>query len=312
MARVGFGGSAIAACLLALAAACSSSGGSLVSADQACADTAASICQKLNDCSAFFIQATYGDLTTCETRAKASCANSLAAAETGLTASSEEACAKAIGGGTCADLLSHNAPAACQPAAGKLATGAACGDSSQCQSTYCNLGTDGTCGACAAARAATGGNCQRDDDCPSGALCNGGTCAAPVAAGGSCDGTHPCQKTLFCRGGTCGTPDGAGAPCTQGSCDSLAGLYCPTTGTMVCTKIALANAGESCALVNGGYTACAGGGFCNRPALSTTGTCEAPAADGAACDDTNGPTCLTPAACSASKVCTIPNPASCH
>ena len=97
------------------------------------------------------------------------------------------------------------------------------------------------------------------------------------------------------------------------SCDTLAGLYCSTGATPVCTALGLPKAGEPCGLVNGALAVCAGGGHCSLNIGTGMGTCEAAAADGAACDDTNGPTCLSPAVCGAtSKVCTLPNPANCH
>jgi hypothetical protein len=45
---------------------------------------------------------------------------------------------------------------------------------------------------------------------------------------------------------------------------------------------------------------------------STTGTCEAAAADGATCSDTTGPKCMNPAFCNAGGTCQISDPSSCH
>jgi hypothetical protein len=290
-----------------LVACSSSSGGASVSADQACGDLATAICQKLDSCTAFLIQDVYGDTTTCSTRVKASCVDQLAANGTGATPADEESCTKAVPGAACSDLLDNSYPADCQAKAGKLANGTTCGDSSQCQSTYCNLGQDGTCGACGPSRASAGGTCNRDDDCNYGIVCTSGVCTAPGSAGSTCDATHPCMGTLTCKNTVCATPDEAGNACVTGSCDSLAGLYCSVTGTRICTTIALAAAGQPCGVSTGSVIACSGGGLCNG------GTCEAPAADGAACDDTAGPRCLAPAVCGAtSKVCTIPNAATCQ
>jgi hypothetical protein len=41
------------------------------------------------------------------------------------------------------------------------------------------------------------------------------------------------------------------------------------------------------------------------------GTCVAAAADGAACDPTNGPMCTDPAVC-VNSVCEVPDPTMCH
>jgi hypothetical protein len=293
----------------------SSSGGSggSVSADQACSDFASAGCQKLSSCTAFLIDDVYGDVATCTTRLKASCTDALAATGTGLTPAQRESCAQALPGAQCADLVVNNFPTACRAVAGQFSNGTTCGDSSQCQSTYCNLGADGTCGACGAARAAPGASCHRDDDCAYGSTCTNGACATHATSGGVCDSSHPCQQPLACKNGVCATPDEIGASCTMGSCDQLAGLYCTTIGSAVCKAITLAKAGEMCGVVNGVLAACSGGGHCKVVVGTAAGTCEAAAADGATCDSTNGPTCLPPAVCGAtSKVCTLPNPAGCH
>ncbi len=291
----------------------SSSGASNGSADQACTDLANAICQKLNDCTAVFVTNTYGDEATCAMRFKTSCDQTLAANGTGLTPADREKCADAVPGASCEDLVDNNFPGACAAVAGQLANGTACADSSQCQSTYCNLGADGTCGACAATRVSAGGSCQRNDDCVNGSPCTNGKCVTPVGFGGTCDAAHPCQKTLACKAGVCAKPDEAGAPCSTNSCDTLAGLYCSSGAAPVCTALGLPKAGEPCGLVNGALAVCVGGGHCSLNIGTGVGTCEAAAADGAACDDTNGPTCLSPAVCGAtSKVCTLPNPANCH
>jgi hypothetical protein len=298
--------------IVACSSGSSGSNGS-VSADQACSDLANAICQKLNSCSAAFVTNNYGDVATCTTRIDTSCGQTIAANGTGLTPANREACAMAIPGASCEDVVDNGLPSACQPVAGHLANGTACADSSQCQSTYCNLGTDGTCGACAAVRAAAGGTCHRNDDCATGSPCKNGNCVLPVASGGTCDSTHPCQTTLACKAGVCSTPDAAGTACSTGTCDALAGLYCSTGSGPLCTAIGLAKAGEPCGSVNGVLTVCAGGGHCSLNAAGMGGTCEAAAADGASCNDTTGPTCLPPAVCGASsKVCTLPNPANCH
>ncbi|HEX4447383.1 MAG TPA: hypothetical protein VH044_11630 [Polyangiaceae bacterium] len=311
-----YGGFVVVGMMLgATAVACSSSSGDggSVSSDQASGDAANALCQKIDACSSFLIAETYGDAATCASRIKSSFVGSLAASATGATPAHLEACAKAIPAISCDDALGNGTPAACQPVAGHLAAGAACGDSSQCESAYCNVGTDGTCGACAASRASTGDTCNRDDDCTVGAVCNAGKCSSLAAAGATCSDALPCLKTLVCKAGTCATADEAGAPCSTGTCDALAGLFCSIAAPHVCVKIGLAAAGEACFAVNGGgFTACSNGGLCNRAALATTGTCEAPAADGGSCDDTSGPPCMPPAVCSAAKVCTIAAPDTCH
>ena len=296
-------------------AACSggSSGSAAVSADQACSDFASAACQAIDGCSAFLIADVFGDAQTCSTRQKASCTDALAANSTGLTPALRESCAKALSTASCVDILDNNLPSACLAVAGQLSNGSICGDSSQCQSAYCNTGADGTCGACGAARGGPGATCERDDDCTYGSLCESGSCVTPGTAGATCDGTHVCQKTLTCRAGICSTPAGAGTACTTGSCNALAGLYCSTGSSPVCTSITLAAVGQPCGLINGALVACSASGHCDVVTGTGAGTCKGAAADGAACDDTNGPMCLSPATCGAtSKVCTLPDPSNCH
>jgi hypothetical protein len=296
-------------------AACSggSSGSAAVSADQACSDFASAACQAIDGCSAFLIADVFGDAQTCSTRQKGSCTDALAANATGLTPALRESCAKALSTASCVDILDNNLPSACLAVAGQLSNGSICGDSSQCQSAYCNTGADGTCGACGAARGGPGAACERDDDCTYGSLCESGSCVTPGTAGAACDGTHVCQKTLTCKAGICSTPAGAGTACTTGSCNALAGLYCSTGSSPVCTSIPLAGVGQPCGLINGALVACSASGHCDVVTGTSTGTCKGAAADGAACDDTNGPMCLSPATCGAtSKVCTLPDPSNCH
>jgi hypothetical protein len=304
--------SSIAFASISLVVACSSSnGGSSVSADQAATDVASSFCNKYNSCAAPFVQITYGDMATCQARFKLSVAPSLAANGTGATSAQYESCSKDLSAASCDDVLSRNLPQSCQTIAGTLANGAACGEDSQCTGKYCNIGTNSTCGACSTL-AAAGGTCTTDSGCAYGLACNGGLCSADASAGATCDTTHVCKATLACVNGTCATPLEAGAACPAvggPGCDTLKGLYCNTS--KVCASYAFANAGQPCGLVSASsYAVCAGGGFCKGAAGLTPGTCEATAADGAACDAVAGPTCMSPATCT-SGVCKITDPSSC-
>jgi hypothetical protein len=297
----------------------STSGVGSVSAQQACTDVAAAVCTAVNTCSPILMQLEYGDVSTCEKRFTTTCTSSLSANGTGMTPADMEACAKAVAGEGCADIVSNNPPSACHAVVGQLANGTACSDPSQCQSQYCNRGTDGTCGACAAR--GSGAACHRDEDCEYGQLCltptgaaatsvTPGACIEPGASGATCDPAHPCNKTLACKNGTCTTPDEAGATCVVGdtanpfgSCDVLKGALCQPL-TRVCVAIGVASAGQPCGAINGGYTACSANGACN------SGTCEAAGMDGASCNGTTMK-CLPPAACSGG-VCKLSDPSMCH
>jgi hypothetical protein len=273
-------------------------------------DAATAICSTVNACSPVLLQLQYGDVGTCETRFQAACVRSLGATGTGLTPATMDACSKAVATESCADVVSNTVPAICQAAMGQLPNGVACGDSSQCQSQYCNKGTDGTCGACGTR---TGGACNRNEDCNYGQLCSSATstCVVPGGAGAMCDDTHPCNQTLACKNGTCGAPDELNAMCTPGgmnnpfgTCDVLKGLFChPIART--CEAIGVAAANQPCGAINNGYTACSANGTCS----TTAGMCVAALPDGASCSASTH--CMLPAACSGG-VCKLPDPQSCH
>jgi hypothetical protein len=212
-----------------------------------------------------------------------------------------------VNGLSCTELYSINQSNICSLPAGTLATGMACGNNAQCQSNYCMVAATASCGACGT-KAANGGSCTTDNDCPSGSACTAGTCVAEGQAGGTCDATHPCGEPLVCKTGTCATAAEAGQSCTAGTCDSTQGLYCNTQTT--CETVQTAMAGGACGVTGTQYTACTAGATC-KLGTAVSGTCQAPAADGAACDNTKGPLCLAPSTC-VNKVCTLPDPASCN
>lgn len=296
---------------LVLACSSSSGGGSSVSADQASTDVSKSFCTQFNSCAPLFVQVAYGTESSCETRFKLSVLPTLSANGTGATPAQYESCATDIAKATCDDLLTRNYPASCQTAAGTLADGAACGDDAQCKDKLCRKGAGQTCGACSSLGAA-GGACTGDSDCAYGLNCTNSVCSAYAAAGAACDATHTCDPTLTCSNGTCATVAEAGGTCAglgQGGCDNLKGLYC--TAAKVCAQAGIANAGQPCGLVSNVYTVCGAAGYCKTATGSTTGTCEAAAADGAACDTVNGPQCTSPAICT-SGVCKISDPSTCN
>jgi hypothetical protein len=312
----------------ALDAACSGSSAPSVSVDQGTTALSNALCDKVNTCSAFLTQLAYGDVATCQSRLKASLAAAAAASGSGWTGSNLEACAQALPAVSCDDALGHNIPVPCRTPSGQLATGAACGDNSQCSSGYCNLGPGGKCGTCAAGLGAAGAGCYRDDDCAYGTLCVGndvtaspakqGKCTGLGASGATCDDLHPCEKTLSCNAGVCATPAAAGAACSQtgsdffGSCNELAGDYCNKVTNGVCAAFSVAGSGQQCGGINGGITVCAkSDGKCPTAAGAATATCGDPAMDFGNCNAKTGPFCLSPAQC-IGGVCTIPTPGSCH
>ena len=270
-------------------------------------DVAEALCQKLDSCSHFYLQAAYGDVPTCAARLQISIANALAAPGTGRTAANLETCARALPGASCADLVDNDSPAACRAVPGTLGTGMACSDASQCSTAFCNIAAGETCGACAAPPPA-GTTCNGNSQCAPGSVCAGSpsVCLTPGAAGAACSATQPCQGTLICNSNVCATPVAVGAACAvgKGTCNLLEGDYCPAT-TQQCTAATIASAGAACGLTNGALAACSASGMC-----TAGGTCLAAAADGQNCNAANGPPCIPPAVCQ-NGVCTLPSSANC-
>lgn len=299
----------------------------------ACADLAAARCQKRDMCTGGLgNERQYGDLTTCKARDVLGCEAALGAPGTSATPAFYESCSQAIGGESCGDWFGNAPPAACVPAPGARANGQACSFNAQCASTWCAVPKGAACGACAALPK-VGDACDTTADCGRGLLCApANTCATPVQASGTCDSSRPCAAGLTCVGETKTAPGAcmaagatAGAACdpkhqTAAGCDGNLGLACIGT---TCAKIQLVGAGAPCgALTDAGtvedVAACTGGALCVMPQGSKSGNCVAPAADGAACDATNGPPCLAPARCvtasdaSTAGVCTLPSSNACN
>lgn len=311
---------------------CSSSdggGAAAITADDACTQLAAALCDKIQSCAPSYLQLGYGDATTCKARALIECKAGLAAPSTAATPGDTAACATAAKGASCGALLDNDTPAACLPKNGGLDDGKPCADDAQCKSGFCGLDNDKEiCGLCAA-KPAEGAKCNRGK-CPSGLKCaRNDTCAKVVAEGGACDDTKPCAAGSSCFKGKC-TKDQAteGAACDDKltnapGCDSLQGFVCVTNK---CMKVVIASEGKECGfdydtatMAVKGFTICDKGGWCKGIDLTAKppvfkGTCQAAAKDGEAClaDATfnKGPGCLEPAECVGGK-CQVPDAATC-
>jgi hypothetical protein len=303
-----------------LAAGCSSSsgGGSSVSSSQAATDGASAFCARVAACAPALTALEWGDTSACVPRLTAELSGRLASTGTSATPSQLEACAQALPNATCDDLLGRNLPAPCRSTPGSQPNGAACGDDSQCAGGHCSVPSQQTCGVCTTLGAA-GATCAVDADCDYGLACAGGTCAGYVAPGGVCDATHRCLPTLVCKNGACAHPDAAGASCNAqagDTCDTLHGVFCnDASGT--CQTIAYVSAGAACGIISGTITFCQRGST-NAVAeckglggVSLTGACQAAAADGASCDATGGPFCVTPSVC-VNGQCKLDDASSCH
>jgi hypothetical protein len=312
----------VAACAVIAAVACGgSTDGSSVTTDQAASDVSSALCARANACASAYVSLVWGDATTCSAKLKSQFAGVLASNGTSWTPAAVDACAQAIPNATCDQILGRNLPSACIAKAGTLANGAACGDDSQCMGGHCNIPVGQVCGACSSF-AAAGATCTQDADCDHGLVCVPGTsprtCEAYVAQGAACDATHRCLPTLACKNGSCAAPDAAGTACTPNAgdtCDNLNGVFC-NPQTKVCQQVSFVAPGAACGLVSGTLTLCKGGGGNLTAACKGItppgymGTCQASAADGASCDDVNGPACQNPSVCT-NGVCKLDDPSSC-
>lgn len=299
----------------------------------ACAAEEHALCELRSSCSmGYLINLSYADEPTCESRGLATCIAATEAKGSANTVAHVQGCAAAYPMESCSDYIDGNPVMACVPPAGTLQTGAACGASGQCASTFCAVPQYQVCGTCQPLPAA-GASCQVAADCGRNMACatptgaTSGKCSPYAAMGAAClTGAQPCSASLVCVGddettgamGTCqaavATMGGAcdGTRKTMPSCYADIGLVCipSAKGSAVgtCQAIQLAAAGSPCGDLGSapitGFAECTGGGLCAKPltdagTAATSGTCVAPAADGAACstDPTSGPPCLPPAKC---------------
>src|ERR1700683_1545307 len=91
-----------------------SGSGSSVTAAQAAADGANAFCARAEACAPAYVELEWGNVSTCSTRFGAQLADTLASSGTSDTPSQIEACAQALPGIACSDLLGHSIPAPCR------------------------------------------------------------------------------------------------------------------------------------------------------------------------------------------------------
>jgi len=296
-------------------------GASGITREQACDDVAKAICDEYEKCVPLLIDVGYGEVAKCYERSKAACASTFDAPGTTMTPAKASTCATGLRTLSC-EALSTSTPAACVPDPGALADGAACAEDGQCKSTWCAKNDDANCGKCAALTT-VGGACvdvglkadgSPQKKCSRGLGCTADKCAKPSETGGACSDTQPCALGLACFGAKCVAAGKAGSKCdpagkTDPPCDIMQGAYCNPT-TKVCQTFVQAKAGETCGVVGTEYKICVAGAKCVTAPGTTSGTCIAPAIDGAACDAKKGPDCLAPAKC-ITGVCKLPDPSVC-
>jgi hypothetical protein len=303
-----------------------------------CGRYAQAYCDKRESCTnGSLITRDFGDMTTCVTRETLACTDALAAPRTGQTEALVEQCTTAMPSYACADFMDNNLPETCNPL-GPAAEGEPCTFNAQCSSGYCADDRYSTCGTCAEPPSALSScafsNCGHDQACIWNAVVNN-VCEPYVPTGSACGAySNPiCEADLTCAGASSAT--GIGGTCepaletlgmTCGSqnmglgCDTTRGLWCtaPPDQGASCGSIVYVGDGMPCGYVSGGVAECtsgtcysSGGPYFTYTGTTTTGTCKAFAADGAACDTMAGPECLSPARCvtsggSTSGTCTVP------
>jgi hypothetical protein len=305
---------ATTAFVLILASACSSSDSTPSSTavdpaalDAACTDFANAVCTKLGTCGAEALARRYPDQATCVSRQKAQCTNTTLAPDTGRTVDGIKACTAAYPATACVDVLTGVTPVACQPSAhpGKRAVGQPCAFNAQCSTAQCNVLRGAACGTCAATAPKAGDPCPLS--CGPQLYCNTTTnvCTAYATAGQPCDATTACLPGLGCVGSTttakgacvasattvsaaCDTSVATGVPCAVDE-----GLVCQTKQ---CVKYVAATTGQACGPTKPTSSVCVGGSKCNNDP-GVTGTCQGPAADGAACSTGDDQGCLPTADC---------------
>lgn len=303
---------------------CSSDGASGATSgptrEQACAQAAQAFCDVYQKCLPLLITSAYAEEAKCVERALINCPSSFDAPSTTSTPAKVVACAGEISKVSC-EQLSVSPPAACVPDPGGLEDGAACADDAQCKSTWCAKGDADVCGKCTKLPGAgdacpvvgTDGEGKPDKDCGRGLTCAKDVCVKPSVTGEPCSETKPCALGLACFGGKCVAAGKPGAKCdpagnTDPPCDFFQGAYC-NPSTKVCQLLGESKAGEACGVVGSDFKICVAGAKCITKG-GASGTCIAPAADGAPCDATDGPPCLAPAQC-VGGVCKLSDATAC-
>ncbi len=311
-----------------------------LTSDKACTDLASAQCAKLADCEKNGVQARYGDNTTCLTRQKLSCTNSLSATGTGATPTTIEACVADLLPDAaviydCADYVNANPPAACQSRTGSLANGQACAFNAQCQSAFCAVPQGSNCGQCAAAPK-EGDSCATVTSCGYNLVCSSATqvCMKYGALGDSCvKGAGTCAYGFGCAAsasqttGTCQSWAKLGAACggktdPELPCDNSEGLACVKGQCIVASVV---SPGQGCGNLTaagadaGSYAECSSASTCNIPDGGLAGNCAGPAADNQSCDTATDIGCMVPARCvgtvtdaGVTGTCQVPSSSSCQ
>jgi hypothetical protein len=297
-----------------------SGNGGTAAVSGACGNLISAYCNKINDCSPSTITDEFGDLATCVSRTSLSCAGFDQLPGTSWTSDKIEGCTAVISTSSCQDLSAGISSDACKSGPGSLPNGSACGDNAQCAGGRCNKNTasDGGfstqtsfCGKCETTTPSTCGDagaCVSPQRCSYDSVARASRCVTPVGEGAACDTGIPCNTGLTCKNAVCVKRMGKDAPCeTSSDCDSTLGLSCIEKTCQPPTHV---GPGQACASPS---PRCSAGSDCIYSFSSdggSTSVCVTRAADNAACDESKGPRCTSPARC-LNGVCTLPDYAQC-
>jgi hypothetical protein len=258
---------------------------------QSCTNFADAFCNRLQTCSSFVMTVLYGDAATCKQRWTLSCLPNYNLRGTSAAPAKTNMCAQTLTALACDKFLLADFGAACNPAAGTLAQGAACGDDAQCASTFCARSPTSVCGTCQPVTnpgdPCVQGSCSVSTNtiCPA----NTTTCVKPKAG----------QVGDACVG--------------QEECDVGHQVGCNTATSKQCIALMLSSGGTCGANGNPlnptSVTVCPAGGTCSLP---LAGMCTPFAADGQNCSTTDtGAHCMQPAKCVGGR-CVVPDPSTCN
>lgn len=277
----------------------------LVTVKQGCEVRADRLCQRLQECSEFFMRLVFGKADVCRTRLATDCMAQANAPDVSVTQYSLVRCAQEISTQSCADIIDRREPDACNPM-GLRREGKNCGGHLQCATGYCALAGE-TCGSCQAKRG-VGEACANDAACVAGLHCGQkGKCVRRSGLGESCSGENQeCGTLLACLGGKCSLPVAAGGACTNtNDCTRAAGQTCTSTlGVALALPLAQCRAsvlgvpGTVCREGDNLTSYCAGGQTNCLKDDAGVYRCVAPALDGQTCGaKANGRSCVMPALC---------------
>ena len=235
-----------------------------------CAASAYAKCTKLSGCSEAYLESRYGTVAVCEQVMREECLAGMNAPGSAQTAAHIDGCTTVVadtnGNWDCDDyIFDQNTPVACATPAGSLANGASCLVSGQCQSTFCNVPSGGSCGRCSAPLQLHD-SCATNN-CPLSFICESTTktCETYSQLGATCQTGSSCAVGLTCTPGVNGSSCQSGVetldqPCVFSGpgCSFSDGLVCNIQSS-TCQGVQLVAPGGACGEVSGQQAYCIGG-----------------------------------------------------